>query len=102
MFKIPKKVIKVSNLETRDIIARGLKLGEEYGELSAEILKITGHKGNNNKSKKQILSALHLEAVDCLLMSMDILIYTGASNKIINSIMDRQLSKWYKSFKSRK
>jgi hypothetical protein len=92
--KIPKRVIRVSNREKKSLLARGVKLGEEYGELAAEILKYEGEKGSNGKSRKQILFALHLEAIDCLLMAMDILVHTHANEKEINKIMERQLDKW--------
>ena len=97
--KIPNKVKKVSRLEKKSLVARGLKLNEEAGELAAEILKLKGMKGRKGKSKTEVLYDLHLEAVDCLLMSMDILVHTGATEKRINAIMDSQLAKWSENFK---
>jgi NTP pyrophosphatase (non-canonical NTP hydrolase) len=97
--KIPDRVIEVSKREKKSLVSRGLKLNEEAGELAAEILKYVGEKGCNGKSRKQVLAALHLEAVDCLLMSMDILVHTGATEKIIKKIMKKQLDKWEKNFK---
>ena len=67
---------------------------EEAGELAAEILKYKGMKGAKGKSKKQILEDLHLEAVDTMLMAMDILCHTGATEKNIREIMDNQIIKW--------
>ncbi len=98
--KIPLKVRKVSLLETKTLAERGLKLNEEAGELAAEILRYKGLKGAKGKTKEEILYDLHLEAVDCLLMSMDILVHTGASEKRIKKIMDSQLRKWMKGIKS--
>ncbi len=92
--KIPTRVKKVSRRETKTLVERGLKLNEEAGELAAEILRFEGLKGARGKSKKEILYDLHLEAVDCLLMSMDILVHTGASEKRIRGIMESQLDKW--------
>lgn len=97
--KIPSRVIQVSKLEKKSLVSRGLKLNEEAGELAAEILKYVGEKGAKGKSQKEILADLHLEAVDCLLMAMDILVHTGASNKVISKIMKSQLNKWEKNFK---
>jgi NTP pyrophosphatase (non-canonical NTP hydrolase) len=97
--KIPKRVIRVSKLEKKSLVSRGLKLNEEAGELAAEILKYVGEKGANGKSQKEILADLHLEAVDCLLMAMDILVHTGASEKVIAKIMKSQLKKWEKNSK---
>ena len=97
--KIPKNVRRVSKLEKKTLIERGLKLNEEAGELAAEILRIKGKKGSRGKTKKEILYDLHLEAVDCMLMAMDNLVHTEASDKRINSIIDSQLEKWSKGIK---
>jgi NTP pyrophosphatase (non-canonical NTP hydrolase) len=96
---IPKRVKKVSLLERKTLVERGLKLNEEAGELAAEILKYRGLKGAKGKTKKEILYDLHLEAVDCLLMSMDILVHTGATEKRIRTIMNDQLDKWSRGIK---
>jgi NTP pyrophosphatase (non-canonical NTP hydrolase) len=96
--KIPKRVKKISRLEKKSLVERGLKLNEEAGELAAEILKLKGLKGSS-KSKKEILFDLHLEAIDCLLMAMDILVHTKASEKRIEQIMNSQLDKWERGFK---
>ena len=94
--KIPKQVRKVSNLEKRSLLARGLKLNEEAGELSAEILKLLGEKGRKGKTKSEVLADLHLEGVDVMLMAMDVLCHTGATDKVITKIMNSQLKKWEK------
>lgn len=98
--KIPNRIRKISNLEKKTLIGRGLKVCEEAGELAAEILKLKGMKGSS-KTKKQILYDLHLEAVDCLLMAMDVLVHTKASEKRINQIINSQLDKWERGFKKR-
>lgn len=100
--KIPKKVRQVSKLERRSLLARGLKLNEEAGELAAEILKYLGEKGKNGKTKEEVLDHLRLEGIDCLLMSMDILCHVGTSDKQITSIMNSQLAKWKSGLKDRK
>jgi hypothetical protein len=92
--KIPKRVKKVSKMEKKSLVERGLKLNEEAGELSAEILRWEGLKGTRGKTQKEIMYDLHLEAVDCLLMAMDILVHTGATERRIKAIMDSQLDKW--------
>ena len=99
--KIPKQVRKVSKLEKRSLLARGLKLNEEAGELSAEILKFLGEKGRKGKTKLEVLDHLRLERIDCLLMSMDILCHIGTSDKQITDIMNSQLAKWKLGLKDR-
>lgn len=93
-FAIPKKIRKVSKLEKRSLSSRCTKLFEEGGELAAEILRYQGEKGAKGKSKEEVLYDLHLEAVDCMLMAMDILCHTGATDKRIREIMTSQMKKW--------
>lgn len=100
--KIPRKVKEVTRLEKKSLVARGLKLNEEAGELAAEILRLKGMKGAKGKTKQQILDDLHLEAVDCMLMAFDILVHTGASDKKVTSIMNSQLKKWRKGIDERR
>ena len=95
--KIPKNIRRVSKLEKKTLVERVLKLNEEAGELAAEILKLEGKKGSKGKTKEEILYDLHLEAIDCMLMAMDILVHTKATNKRINEIIDSQLKKWEKN-----
>lgn len=99
--KIPKQVRKVSKLEKRSLLARGLKLNEEAGELAAEILKLLGEKGRKGKTKDEVREHLHLEAVDVMLMAMDILCHTGATDRDITKIMNGQLAKWEKGVSER-
>lgn len=99
--KIPLQVKQVTRLEKKSLVARGLKLNEEAGELAAEILRFEGMKSANGKSKEEILDAIHLEAVDCMLMAFDILVHTGASDKKVEAIMNSQLKKWRKGLNER-
>ena len=98
--KIPNRLIKISKKETRSLACRGLKLTEEAGELSAEILKYLGKKGRNGKTKEEVLAHLHLEAIDVMIMAMDILVHTNAREKEINDIMESQLKKWERKMPS--
>lgn len=93
-FAIPAKVRKVSKLEKKSLSSRCTKLFEEGGELAAEILRFQSEKSAKGKTKDEILYDLHLEAVDCMLMAMDILAHTGASDKRIRKIMIGQMAKW--------
>jgi NTP pyrophosphatase (non-canonical NTP hydrolase) len=101
MITIPKRLRKLSKAADRDLIARGLKLSEECGELSAEILRYHGLKGANGKSQTIILDNLRLEAVDCLIMALDILVHTNTPKEQIDQIMTDQLDKWEKQLKKK-
>ena len=79
--------------EKHGILERGLKLGEEYGELAAEILKLKEYK-RTLESKDQIKNNILLEATDCLIMVYDILINMGFTKSEIVDMSEKQISKW--------
>lgn len=98
---IPKALRRVSRLEPKSLAERGLKLTEENGELAAEIFKLLGKK-KTTATKKQTLANLREEAVDCLIMAMDILAHTKTSNRQVKRIFDRKLEKWLDKMEKRK
>ena len=93
-FAIPTRIRKVSKLEKKNLSSRLNKLFEEGGELAVEVLRYNDEKSAKGKTKEEVLYDLHLEAVDCMLMAMDILCHTGASDKRIREIMSGQMKKW--------
>ena len=92
--KIPKKIRTSSKCENRKLSDRMVKLTEEVGELAAEVSKYKGLKGSKGKTKQEILDDLRLEAVDVMIMAMEMLCFTETSDDQINNIMDSQLNKW--------
>ena len=97
---IPKTLRKVSRLEPKNLVERGLKLCEENGELAAEIFKLLGKK-KSQVTKKQTLANLREEAVDCLIMSMDILAHTNTSNRQVKRLFDKKMKKWLDKMENR-
>lgn len=91
--KIPRKLKRISKLEPKSLAERGLKLCEENGELAAEIFKLLGKK-KTNQSKKETLEHLREEAVDCLIMAMDILVNVKTSDKVMSRLINAKLDKW--------
>jgi hypothetical protein len=89
----------VSKFEGYGLIERVCKLQEEVGELSAEALKSIGFK-KNKLSSEEIRKNILLEAVDCLIMSMDILSHQKFSKKEIIEMVDSQIEKWLNNLKS--
>jgi hypothetical protein len=87
------RVKDVSKYEAPGILERGLKLGEEFGELSAEILKLSGYKKSDETSDKIKYNIL-LESSDCMIMIFDIMIEMGFSKKEIIDMSDKQINKW--------
>ena len=81
-----------SKFEKHGILERGLKLGEETGELSAEILKFVGYK-KSDLSKSQIEQNMLLESVDCLIMVFDIMSHMGFTKQQIVEMSEKQVNK---------
>ena len=86
-------VSNASQYEEHGIIERGLKLGEEYGELSAEILKLAGYK-RSSETKEEINNNILLESTDCLIMIFDIMTQMGFKKEQICGMAERQVNKW--------
>jgi hypothetical protein len=89
-------VSNASQYETDGILERGLKLGEEYGELSAEILKLSGYK-KSKESKEDINYNILLESTDCLIMIFDIMTQMGFKKEEICNMAEKQVNKWLKN-----
>jgi hypothetical protein len=83
----------ISNFQKFGLIERVCKLQEEVGELSAEALKSIGFK-KSDLDKEEIRKNILLEAVDCLIMSMDILAIQNFSKKEIIEMANSQIEKW--------
>jgi hypothetical protein len=86
-------VKNVSSAQGYGLSERVVKLQEEVGELSAEVLKLKGFK-KSDLSKDEIRNNILLETVDCLIMSMDILSHEKFQKKEIIEIADKQIEKW--------
>lgn len=70
-----------------------LKLGEEYGEICTDILKLKQYKVNDEKVE-DVEQNTREEAVDMLLMIINIMNKLGMDEKIIVKIAQEKLSKW--------
>jgi hypothetical protein len=86
-------VTNASQYEEKGLLERGLKLGEEYGELSAEILKLAGYK-RSKETKEEINNNILLESTDCLIMIFDIMTQMGFKKEQICNMAERQVNKW--------
>lgn len=89
-------VTNASKFESPGLIERGLKLGEEYGELSAEILKLIEYK-KTNQDKETIKKNILLESTDCLIMIFDIMAQMGFKKEDICEMAESQVNKWMKN-----
>lgn len=87
-------VCKVSPLEkSNNIYSKGLKLNEEVGELSAEILKLINYKYHND-TEEQILQNLLEEAADSLIQVFDILAFLKYTKEEIIEASEKKIDKW--------
>jgi len=86
-------VTNASQYESPGLLERGLKLGEEYGELSAEILKLKGYK-RTTEDEGRIHYNILLESTDCLIMIFDIMTQMGFKKEQICNMAERQVNKW--------
>ncbi len=100
-FIIPKKVRKASKLTRKNLVERCLKLTEENGELAAEIFKFKGLK-KTNLTKSQIQENMMEEAIDCLIMGMDLVVHLGMTDKQIQLYLDKKIDKWLDNMKKKK
>ena len=91
-------VINASKYEKHGLIERGLKLGEEYGELSAEILKLKGYK-RTTEDEGRINYNILLESTDCLIMIFDIMAHMKFSKEQICDMAEKQVNKWLSGIK---
>jgi hypothetical protein len=89
-------VSNASQYEEEGILERGLKLGEEYGELSAEILKLKGYK-RTTEDEGRIHYNILLESTDCLIMIFDIMTQMGFTKEQICNMAEKQVNKWLKN-----
>jgi hypothetical protein len=89
-------VSNASQYESPGLLERGLKLGEEYGELSAEILKLKGYK-RTTEDEGRIHYNILLESTDCLIMIFDIMTQMGFTKEQICNMSEKQVNKWLKN-----
>ena len=91
-------VTDASKYEKHGLLERGLKLGEEYGELSAEILKLKGYKRTGEDEGKINYNIL-LESTDCLIMVFDIMVHMEFTKEQICNMAEKQVNKWLSGIK---
>jgi NTP pyrophosphatase (non-canonical NTP hydrolase) len=87
-------VCKVSPLEkSNNISNKGLKLNEEVGELSAEILKLIKYKYHND-TEEQIRQNLLEEAADSIIQVFDILADLKYTKEELIEASEKKIDKW--------
>lgn len=91
VYELVKEATTVENKGT--LAEKGLKLNEEVGELSAELLKLVEYKYTTD-SREVIMEKALLESVDSLIMIFDIMIKLGFTKDQIVDMSEKQINKW--------
>lgn len=91
MYSLVRGAARTSTVGT--LTDRALKLNEEVGELSAEVLKLSGYKVSG-LSKEEIRSRIIEEAVDAQVMIIDILENVEATDQEIINCAEDAVNKW--------
>lgn len=87
-------VRNVSPIEkSQDICRKGLKLNEEVGELSAEILKLVNYK-YHNETEKEIRDNLLYESADSIIQIFDILVSLGYTKEELIDAAEKKINTW--------
>lgn len=101
MDKIYKRVL--DTVQSESILAtlenKTIKLAEEVGEISVEVLILNGFKNSNGVSKETTKQNLKEEAVDAMLMCLDILAFLKTTPEEIDEISMRKIDKWLNNVK---
>lgn len=79
--------------KTPTLTEKCLKLTEEVGELSAEILKMSGYKFTND-NEKQIVEKALLESCDVMIIIFGLMIQMGFTKQQIVEMTEKQINKW--------
>lgn len=90
----------VSPLEkSNDICKKGLKLNEEVGELSAEILKLVNYKFHND-TQEEIRKNLLYESADSIIQVFDILVSLGYTKEELVDASEKKINEWLHKIKN--
>lgn len=97
-----KHIITVNKKETKTAMEVMVKVGEEYGELSAEMLKYIGKKGSKGLTKKQIKMNILEEGCDTIITLVSVLEKFGFNEKDISKMIIQKCAKWAENVKKYK
>jgi NTP pyrophosphatase (non-canonical NTP hydrolase) len=77
-----------------ELIARGLKLSEESGELAQALLGITGNINASKSGLKLTQEEAMEEAIDVIINAFDISFRLGGDTERIQDALKRKMEKW--------
>lgn len=88
--------VKVEELCQKDSLTpemKMIKLSEEVGEASAELLAMRGHP-NKSRSAVGTPEALAEELIDCKIVIDSLLVGLGFTPSYLRDLADKKLAKW--------
>ena len=94
-------ILNIKKLERKPLIAKGLKLCEEVGELASELLKFKNYK-KSTELKRDIKQKILLESSDILYILYSVLAEVGFSEKEIEHALLNKIKEREKTYRSRK
>lgn len=96
--KIPKKLLRLSSADNGTLTERALKLCEEAGEVAEASLRLAGRKSNKGRKTEEMRLHVVEEAIDAIIMGMDILNHMNFTNpRKIKRLINQKLQKWQRS-----
>jgi NTP pyrophosphatase (non-canonical NTP hydrolase) len=93
MDQIIDRINKLSKSDNKNLLETCIKIQEEVGELSAELLKIRGKKGSNGQLRFQIEENILEECCDVLIMAFSLLNKFKFNRTKIKKAFNKKLDK---------
>lgn len=93
MNSIFKRILSISKNDTKSALEKCVKIQEEVGELSAEVLKLRGKKGAKGLNKSQIKENLLEECCDVIIITYSLMHKLKFNKERIHKAFHRKLNK---------
>ena len=93
MDKIFKRISLISKSDNKNILEKCIKIQEEVGELSAELLKLRGKKGSNGIKIPQLKENILEECCDVIIITFSLINALKYNKSRINVAFHKKLDK---------
>ena len=93
MDKIIKRISLLSKNDNKNILEKCIKIQEEVGELSAELLKLRGKKGSNGIKIPQLKENILEECCDIIIITFSLINALKYTQPRIETAFHRKLDK---------
>jgi NTP pyrophosphatase (non-canonical NTP hydrolase) len=93
MDQIIDRINRLSKIDSKNLLETCIKIQEEVGELSAELLKLRGKKGSNGQLKFQIEQNILEECCDVIIMTHSLLNKLKFNRTKIKKALNKKMDK---------